>query len=315
MSQAQSIVPIGDNGDIVVPRPDKLHLQSRDDGPNAMIFDRPMYEQAYMAAQLFAKSDLVPGHFKGKPENCFIALQLAMRFKMDAFMVMQGCYIVHGRPGFEGKFIIALINASGQFQDPLDYDFEGVMGSDDWRVVVSAKRAKTGKLCSMTFRYSTAKAEGWVSGNPKWRNMPEQMMMYRGAAFFARVFCPEVIMGMQTSDEIEDIEPAPSRPTVVEKLAPKPGASRAESLAAKIANQNTPERGSLVEGNPAEPETTKTDPTKSPAEAGSGAVQAAAKIDELRGMKATSPEEAAEFAAGLLGTPEPSNKPQTTRRK
>lgn len=35
--------------------------------------------------------------------------------------------------------------------------------------------------------------------------MPEQMMHYRAAAFFARAFVPEELLGMQTVEELEDI--------------------------------------------------------------------------------------------------------------
>lgn len=51
---------------------------------------------------------------------------------------------------------------------------------------------------------SMAKAEGWTS-NPKWRNMPDLMLAYRASAFFARVYCPEALMGVQTYEEVEDI--------------------------------------------------------------------------------------------------------------
>lgn len=219
----------GTTENAIAQRSDRLHLLARDDSANAMLLDRPKYEQVWKVATMFASSDLVPEHFRGKEANCFIACQLAFRFRMDPFMVMQNCYVVHGRPGFEGKFIIALLNASGLFEDPLDFDFDGERQSDGWVVRVSAKRARTGKLCELLFRYSTAVAEGWAQKNPKWRSMPEQMMMYRGAAFFSRVFCPEVIMGMQTAEEIQDgnLEPdpvvVPSFRSAIDSLtAPKP---------------------------------------------------------------------------------------------
>ena len=36
--------------------------------------------------------------------------------------------------------------------------------------------------------------------------MPEQMLAYRAAAFFARVWCPEVLMGCMVEGEPEDVE-------------------------------------------------------------------------------------------------------------
>ena len=56
-------------------------------------------------------------------------------------------------------------------------------------------------------KINMAKAEGWTS-NPKWRNMPELMLAYRASAFFARVYCPEALMGVQTYEEIIDTDPA-----------------------------------------------------------------------------------------------------------
>jgi hypothetical protein len=51
-----------------------------------------------------------------------------------------------------------------------------------------------------------AKAEGWLDKNgSKWKTMPEQMLMYRAATFFCRVYCPEVLAGVQTVDEIIDV--------------------------------------------------------------------------------------------------------------
>jgi hypothetical protein len=50
-----------------------------------------------------------------------------------------------------------------------------------------------------------AKAEGWSAKNgSKWKTMPEQMIMYRAAAFWGRVYAPEKMLGMHTGDELED---------------------------------------------------------------------------------------------------------------
>jgi len=50
-----------------------------------------------------------------------------------------------------------------------------------------------------------AKAEGWYAkSGSKWQTMPDQMMMYRAASFFIRIYAPEISMGMQTREEIID---------------------------------------------------------------------------------------------------------------
>ena len=49
-----------------------------------------------------------------------------------------------------------------------------------------------------------AKAEGWTK-NPKWFSMTDQMLGYRASSFFARIYCPAVLMGVAVEGEIEDI--------------------------------------------------------------------------------------------------------------
>ena len=55
-----------------------------------------------------------------------------------------------------------------------------------------------------------AKKDGWIDRNgSKWQTIPELMLRYRAAAFFVRQYAPEVAMGIQTREEIEDIERKP----------------------------------------------------------------------------------------------------------
>lgn len=52
-----------------------------------------------------------------------------------------------------------------------------------------------------------AKAEGWLDkAGSKWKTMPELMMRYRAAAFFGRLYAPEITMGMHTTEEVIDIQ-------------------------------------------------------------------------------------------------------------
>jgi hypothetical protein len=65
-----------------------------------------------------------------------------------------------------------------------------------------------------------AKAEGWLTKTgSKWITMPELMLKYRAAAFFGRLYAPEVLMGMQTSEEVIDI--TPMQPAAVDAINAK----------------------------------------------------------------------------------------------
>jgi hypothetical protein len=58
-----------------------------------------------------------------------------------------------------------------------------------------------------------AKAEGWYNkAGSKWKTMPELMLMYRAAAFFARLYTPDLTMGFKTAEENLDAGVQVQRP-------------------------------------------------------------------------------------------------------
>ena len=70
---------------------------------------------------------------------------------------------------------------------------------------MSAVRVKDGKLIKGGTWIGTAKKEGWFQKNgSKWQTMPEQMLGYRAYAWFGRLYTPETMMGLQSTDEVED---------------------------------------------------------------------------------------------------------------
>ena len=168
-----------------------------------VLLDRELSRLLWQQAEHYARSSLVPAQYQGQPDNCFVALQLAVRFDSDPFMVMQHTYVVKGRPGLEAKFIIGLVNTSGKFRGPIQWRLEG---EGDTRICTAfATHATTGEICEMPLAWQTVIGEGWLK-NSKWTTMPDLMLRYRSAAWFARLYCPEVIMGMQSADELRDVE-------------------------------------------------------------------------------------------------------------
>lgn len=165
--------------------------------------DKSSFEHAQRVAKMIAQSDLVPARFKGNIQNVMIALEMANRLKAAPLMVMQNLYVVHGSPAWSGQFVIAAINACGKFHD-LEFDVQGA--GESLSCVAFAEDKRTGRIkkgAKVTF--SMAKAEGWVEKTgSKWETMPEQMIMYRAASFFGRIYCPDVLMGMYTVEEIQD---------------------------------------------------------------------------------------------------------------
>jgi len=164
------------------------------------------FELVQRQAKMLSVSTLVPKEFQGNMGNCAIALNIAKRLGADPFMVIQNIDIIHGRPSFRATFLIAMVNASGRFT-PLQFRMSGEGASRS--CVAWAKDKETGEIVEgAEISMAMAKAEGWsTKSGSKWVTMPEQMLRYRAAAFFARIYAPDITLGMHTSDEMRDIEP------------------------------------------------------------------------------------------------------------
>ncbi len=149
-----------------------------------------------------SKSDMVPKHFQGKATNCFLALQIANRMKLDPFAVMQNLYVVHGTPAFSAKFLIAQANRSGTFKTPIMFEYSGE--GDDLTATAWAIHAASDERIEFSFSLADAKAENYTK-NPKYKSMPKLMLSYRAATLLCRLYCPETAMGV-TVDEVEDMK-------------------------------------------------------------------------------------------------------------
>jgi len=168
--------------------------------------DTKLMNLAYRTAGMLSRSGLVPDSYRNSPENCLIAIDLANRQGLSPMMVMQNLYVVKGKPAWSGSFCAAAVNGCGKFT-PLEYVFVGETGTPSEGCFARATRLSNGTQCvSDTITLKMAKDEGWMDkGGSKWKTMPRQMMMYRAASFFARAHCPEVLLGIQTVEEVQDV--------------------------------------------------------------------------------------------------------------
>jgi hypothetical protein len=169
--------------------------------------DTVAFELLQRQAKMLSTSTLVPKEFQGNMSNCAIALNIAKRLGADAFMICQNIDIIHGRPSFRATFLIAMVNASGRFT-PLQFRMSG---EKDTRSCVAWCRDKeSGEVIEgAEITMAMAKAEGWsTKSGSKWLTMPEQMLRYRAAAFFARIYAPDITLGMQTSEELHEVSPS-----------------------------------------------------------------------------------------------------------
>lgn len=166
--------------------------------------DNKQLNSALAVAEELSKSDIIPKEFQKKPANCLIAVELANRLKASPFQVMQNMDVIYGRPALRSSFVIACINNSGKIIGSLKFE----MNEKATKCRAWAIEKETGsKLTGPTVTMEMAEKEGWSTKNgSKWRTMPELMLRYRAAAFFGRLYCPEILNGMYTEDEVNDFK-------------------------------------------------------------------------------------------------------------
>lgn len=161
--------------------------------------------------------------------NCMIALDMSQRMNANPLMIMQNLHIIEGRPSWSSQFIIAAINNCGKFS-PLRFDLEwleeinATYSTFEWvnnkktekkqsvrirnaRCVAWAIEKATGeRLESAPVTMEMAVNEGWFGKNgSKWKSMADLMMRYRSAAFFGRIYAPELLMGLPAAEELHDV--------------------------------------------------------------------------------------------------------------
>lgn len=163
------------------------------------------FQKIFDIGKMLASSQLVPQSYQGKPMDCVIAVDMANRMGVSPMMVMQNLYVVQGKPQWSGQACMSLIRGSGEFKNVRPV-YTGERGEDSWGCYIQVEDRNTGDIIKGTeVTIGMAKAEGWYGkSGSKWKTMPEQMLAYRAASFFARVYIPNALMGIYVEGEVED---------------------------------------------------------------------------------------------------------------
>ena len=169
--------------------------------------DAGSFEAVQRAAKALAASSIVPSAYQGNLPNVLVAMEYAHRLGASVLAVMQNLDVIHGRPALRATFLIGTVNASGRFS-PIRFRWQGTENADDWGCRAVAIDRESGEECiGPLITVALAKSEGWHGkAGSKWKTIPELMLMYRAGAWWARVYCPELSLGLHTTEEVYEIE-------------------------------------------------------------------------------------------------------------
>lgn len=155
-------------------------------------------------AQDLSKSTMIPTQYQNNYANCLVALEYANRTGQSPLQVMQSLNVIQGRPSWDSKALIGMINTSGKY----DHDLRFTYGKDSNGEINScfAWTKKDGEVIEgIPYTMEKAKKEGLLNKNNSFWNKDHVLMLtYRAVSRFASINCPEITLGLYTTEEVRD---------------------------------------------------------------------------------------------------------------
>lgn len=162
------------------------------------------FKLAWQMAGALSESTIVPRDFQKSRANCMVAISQSQKLGVDPFVVMNNMYLIQGKITWKSEFVIAMVNASGKFDTELQYEEEDKDGQPYACTCFTFKDGR--KITGIKVTMDMAEKEGWTRKNgTKWATLPQLMLRYRAAVFFARFNAPELTSGLYTVEEGEDV--------------------------------------------------------------------------------------------------------------
>lgn len=198
----------------------------------ALILDQGSYQSMHQIATLMASGKTsVPQHLRGNTADCMAIVLQAMQWQMNPFAVAQKTFIVNGgQIGYEAQLVNAVITTKAPVTGRLQYEWFG-----DWEKILgvfreveytddNGKKKKyrvpnwtledekgLGIRVQATFIgestprvLETLMLQARTRNSTLWADDPKQQIAYLATKKWARLYCPDVIMGVYTPDEFGD---------------------------------------------------------------------------------------------------------------
>lgn len=175
----------------------------------------------------------VPQHLRGSKGDCFAITLQSMQWGMNPFSVAQKTHLVNGVLGYEAQLVSAVINSSGAVQDRFHFEWFGdwtkIVGrfkevesrtkKDDngnpKRYIVPAWEQKDEHGLGVKV-WATLKGEkeprvlellltqARTRNSTLWTEDPKQQLAYLAQKRWARLYAPDVILGVYSPDELAE---------------------------------------------------------------------------------------------------------------
>lgn len=159
--------------------------------------------EAMELAKTLASSQLIPKAFQQRPGDVFVAMMWSHSLGIPIVQGLQGIAVINGKPSLYGDALLAVCMGSGQMADIE----ETVTGSAD-NLTATCKVTRRGKPTPVvsTFSMADARAAGLLGKPGPWKQYTSRMLKMRARAFALRDAFPDVLSGIASAEEMQDVE-------------------------------------------------------------------------------------------------------------
>jgi len=188
----------------------------------------------------------------------------ALEWGMPIMSVINKSYVVNNRGtdriAYESQLIHAVIEKNAPLKNRLRYEILGAGDERRCRVWATFKgEDKPHEYISETLanlRGARGKNDaGQIKGSPLWETLPEVQMFYSASRQWARLFCPDVILGAYTPEDTYSSEPIDVTPDKITDLSQRLRNAKIAAADRGFDNADVVRQvGSIIEGDKQEAE-------------------------------------------------------------
>jgi hypothetical protein len=167
-------------------------------------------------AKLMAVADAaIPQHLRNNPGMCLAVTFQAVEWRMSPFAVANKSYVVNDRIAYESQLVHAVIEARAPLRERLDCRYEGEGPEQKCTVIGKFRDGTEREYTSPMFKDIKTK------NSPLWQSDVQQQLFYFSSRSWARKWCPDVLLGIYTREEMAELpreEESPPANTLVDRL-------------------------------------------------------------------------------------------------
>lgn len=154
----------------------------------------------------------VPPHCRNQVGVCLSITLQAIEWRMSPYAVANKSYVVNDRVAWESQLIHAVIEQRAPITGRLRHKFSG-QGMNRRCLVWAKVHGESEPLEYTSPEFSTITPKN----SPLWKSKPDLQLFYNTSRDWARVYFPDVIMGIYSDDELT-VERIESRPKSLSEL-------------------------------------------------------------------------------------------------